>query len=485
MQFVGRQDELSILENCWTSHQAEFLAVYGRRRVGKTFLIRQFFQDKKDTLFFNATGLKDGSIKEQTANFIERIGETFYGGATLEKTTRWREVFKTLTNTIQNQDSSKKIVIFLDEIPWMATPKSNLLQALDYYWNQYWSLNPNIKLIICGSSASWIIRKIIHARGGLHNRITEKICLEPFTLSETKEYLHKQGFRFDHPQIVLLYMVTGGVPFYLSKIKWKSSAMQIIVKLAFVKKAFFLQEFDDLFSSLFKNHETHIKIVTALATHRDGVGETDLLSILGPVGGNNVLKLKELEDAGFIMRFKPLYHKRKGIYYRLIDEYSFFYLKWVKPLRDVLQQKSLDRNEWQALQLTPEWQSWLGYAFEMICYKHLLPIKRTLHLPPLSMASTWRYVPKKNEKARGAQIDLLFDRRDKTISICEIKYSDKPFLISKEYYESLNRKLATFKEQTRTKKQLSVCFISANGLASNAYSDMLVDSVVTIDNLFE
>lgn len=487
MRITGRDEELKILSHLHQSKQAEFLALYGRRRVGKTFLIREFFQDKKDAIFFHVTGLKDGSMLEQIANVLDRIGETFYGGARLAQEASWRDTFKVLNDAIKKQtedNKNKKIIIFIDEIPWMSTPKSKLLQNVDYFWNQYWSVNQKIKLIICGSSASWIINKIINNRGGLHNRITEKICLESFNLRETKNYLEQNGIHLNNNQILQLYMVTGGVPFYLSKIKWKGSAIQIIEKLAFSKKAFFLGEFDNLFSSLFKDYEAHIKIVTMLSKHKDGIGKNKLLGMMGSEGGSGTKRLQELEDAGFIMSFKPLYHKRKGAYYRLIDEYTSFYLKWIAPIKAIPQEKSFDKDDWRAIRSTPEWSSWLGYAFEAVCYKHLIQIKRKLDLPPMSLASTWRYAPKKMSTERGAQIDLLFDRRDDAISICEIKYTEKPFAITKDYYLALNRKLAVFKEQTRTQKQLLISFISANGIVENHYSEEMVNEVVTLDDFF-
>ena len=485
MNILGRGQELKILEHLYQSNQAEFLALYGRRRVGKTFLIREFFKEKKEAVFFSVTGLKDGNMLEQIANTMDRISETFYGGVKLGRESHWRNVFKILNEAVEKQSHHKTIILFIDEMPWMATPKSKLLQNLDYFWNQYWSINPKIKLIICGSSASWIINQIIKSKGGLHNRITEKVYLEPFTLFETKRYLEHRGFNLNNKQILLLYMVTGGVPFYLSKIKWKGSAVQIVEKLAFSKKAFFLDEFDNLFASLFENYREHIKIVRVLSKNRYGIGKTKLLESVGSVGGNSANRLQELEDAGFIMSFKPLYHRRKGTYYRLIDEYTYFYLKWIEPMKATLQEKALDKSDWQAIRLTPEWNSWLGYAFEAVCYKHLVQIKCKLDLPPMSQVSTWRYVPTKGKKERGAQIDLLFDRSDDVINICEIKYSDKPFTITKNDVEVLNRKLAVFKEHTRTQKQLFLSFITTHGLVDNYYASELIHGIVTVDDLFK
>lgn len=380
---------------------------------------------------------------------------------------------------------SNKSIQIATQPPWMATPKSKLLQTLDYYWNQYWSQNNKVKLIVCGSSASWIINNIINNHGGLHNRITESIKLKPFDLHNTKKYLDHQGINLNKKQIMLLYLATGGVPFYLSKIKWNSSAVQIIEKLAFRENAFFLQEFNNLFSSLFDDDEIYIKIVRALAKSRDGIGKTELLELVGSVGSNSAKRLQDLEDAGFIISFKPAYHKRQGIYYRLIDEYTSFYIRWLEPLKQTLQEHSLDKGAWQEMRNSPEWYSWLGYAFESLCYKHLIHIRRALELQPSAVANAWRHVPRKDTVTRGAQIDLLFDRRDDAVTICEIKYSDKPYVITKDYAEKIKQKLTVFEEQTKTSKDLFVAFISAAGLKQNGYAKTLVGSTVSLDDLFK
>lgn len=487
MSLIARDEEIKTLTQLFNSNKPEFLALYGRRRVGKTYLIRQFFKKKKDAIFFNVTGSKKGSIEEQINHFTDQLGEVFYEGANLNRGKNWDETFKALTKAIKNAPKGKKIILFFDELPWMATRNSRLLEALDYYWNQHWSNDKRIKLIICGSSASWIINKIIKNKGGLHNRITRKIYLEPFNLSETKSFLYKNGIKLNNKQILQIFMVTGGVPYYLSQIEKGLSATQNIEKLAFSKKAFLLDEFDNLFSSLFDDGDVHIKIVKIIAKNRYGIGKRKLLEAIGKeaVGSSGSKKLKELEETGFIISFKPLYHKRKGIYYRLVDEFSLFYLKWIDPIVDLLQKKALDHGNWQAMQTTPEWYSWQGYAFEMVCYKHLSEIRKALNVSPTAIASSWRYVPSKRSEQRGAQIDLLFDRKDDSITLCEIKYADEPFVLTKEYVNALKRKIEVFKNVTRTKKQLFLSLISANGLKENYYADDLVSGVATLEDLFK
>lgn len=485
MHLVGRDEEIKILEDLFNSNKPEFLALYGRRRVGKTYLIRQFFQNE-DAIFFNVTGSKDSALTQQIEHFTKQIGKIFFNDLELKISRSWDETFEKLTKAFDQAPANKKIILFFDELPWMATRKSGLLQTLDYYWNQFWSNNPKIKLIICGSAASWIIHKIIKNKGGLYNRITEKIHLEPFDLPGTKQFLDSQGIKLNNKQILFLYMVTGGIPYYLSKVKKGKSATQVIENLAFTKKGFLLDEFDDLFSSLFDDGDIHVQIVKTIAKYRYGIGKRKLLEKIGKfaLGGGGVKKLRELEETGFILSFKPLYHRKKGTYYRLIDEYTLFYLKWIEPIRESLQKQSLDHGNWQALQNTPEWYNWLGYAFESVCYKHISTIRKTLSISPTALASSWRYSPQKGRKNRGAQIDLLFDRKDDAITLCEIKYTEEPFELTKDYVEILNRKIAIFKEQTRTKKQLFLALISANGIKNNYYVEDMVCGVVTLNDFF-
>jgi uncharacterized protein len=488
MHLIGRNEETKALSQLYESDSPEFLALYGRRRIGKTFLIREFFKSKEGCIFFNVTGAKDAPMREQIKHFTSQLSDTFYSGIELKEGKNWDEAFAQLTKTIKEQTpQDKKIVLFFDELPWMSTHRSRLLDMLDYYWNQHWSQDKRIKLIICGSSASWIINKIIHNRGGLHNRVTKEMHLESFNLSQMKHFLHARKIKLNDRQILQLYMVTGGVPFYLTKIEKGLSAAQIIESLAFSKTGFFLEEFDKLFSSLFDNSDDYIALVKLLAKNRYGIGQRKLLEKLGKkaVGGKGKKMLNDLEQTGFIMSFKPLYNIKRGIYYRLTDEYTLFYLKWIEPIKKGFAKTALEPNYWQEIQTTPEWYNWQGYAFESVCYKHLINIRRALHLSPRALPSTWRFIPKPGSQSRGAQIDLLFDRTDDAISLCEIKYTDEPFTLAKDYVDNIMQKIAVFKERTHTKKQIFIAFISANGIKNNYYADEIIDKTVTLTDLFE
>ncbi len=487
MEIVSRHEEVRILQQMLDSDIPEFLALYGRRRVGKTFLIKQFFREQ-DVVFFNVTGSKDGAMTQQIKHFTKRLAEIFFSGIPVAPEKNWDDAFSRLTDALNKQvPKDKKIVLFFDELPWMATKRSQLLQTLDYYWNQYWSDDDRINLIVCGSSASWILNKIIRNKGGLYNRITRKIHLKPFNLPETKVFLNNMGIDLTNKQVLLLYMFLGGIPYYLKRVEKGLTAMQLIENMAFSEDAFLLEEFDNLFGSLFDNEEVYADMVRIIARNRYGIGQQELLNIMGTrvKGGSSAKKLKDLEETGFIKSFTPLYHKKQGIYYRMADEFTLFYLKWIDPIRGTLQESGLDTGNWQEIQNTPEWNNWLGYAFEAVCYKHLRTIRRKLGISSTAVADTWRFVPRKNTKERGAQIDLLFDRRDDAITLCEIKYSEKPYVLTKEYVDTLRRKMTVFQKQTKTKKQLFMTIIAAMGLKNNYYAEDICSGVVTLDDLFK
>ncbi len=482
---AGRIEEKIELLDAFNSEKAEFITLYGRRRIGKTFLIEELF-NAKNCYFFHVTGVQNGKLLEQLSEFAKVIGNTFYKGASIASPISWMMAFEELSKAIANAPQNKKIVLFFDELPWMCTKKSRLLQALDYYWNRHWKNDKRIKLIICGSSASWMIKKIIHNKGGLHNRSTRIILLRPFTLSETKQFFNHSGIKLTHKQIVQFYMFCGGIPFYLAHVKRGKSAAQMIDKMCFQENGILYAEFDKIFDSLFNEANVYKELIRVIARKKMGVGRPyiEKNSKYLSDGGTLTEKLKDLESAGFIKTFKPLGHKRQGVYYRVIDEYCYFYLKWIEPTKHTLIAQERNNQYWSNKVNTPEYYNWMGYAFESICYKHISEIKKALEINAGSHSGTWRYLPKSASKEIGAQIDLLFERKDGVTTICEIKYTEDAYVIDKDYAENLKRKINIYQEQTRTKNQIHLAFISAAGIKENEYSRKLVDGVVVLDDLF-
>lgn len=486
-KIIGRKKEQEILKEIIHSKKAEFVAVYGRRRVGKTFLLTNFI-NSTSCRFFHVTGIQKGSLYEQLEEFAIQLGKTFYQGASITQRKRWRDAFEDLTQAVSKVPKNEKVVLLFDELPWMATPRSRILSALELYWNRYWVFDERLKLIICGSSTSWIIEKIINNRGGLHNRVTNTIQLKPFSLIETKQFLTENNIHLEHRQILDLYTVFGGVPLYWTFIHKGRSAHQCIDGLCFQSSGALIKEFGRLFSSLFEEPKIYVDLIRIIAQHRYGIGQADLIvkSKL-PSGGNTTHRFQQLEEAGFVTSIVPYGHESKGIYYVIDDEYSLFYIHWIEPNMKMIAKKATNKGFWLSLATRPSWKSWQGIAFESICYKHIDQIQLALELPPGSIAGTWRYNPrqKDHKDQEGTQIDLLFDRPDGAITICEIKCSDASFVIDKAYAQVLLNKISIFREQTRTKKQLFLALITTFGLKKTIYSEEIVTNQVTLEDLFK
>jgi AAA+ ATPase superfamily predicted ATPase len=447
--------------------------VYGRRRVGKTYLVKSYLQDR---ISFQYQGIHHVTSSVQLSRFLKAMAAQLNGGKPLAELTDWFDAFNTL-ETLLNRKRSKRIVIFLDEFPWMHAPKSNFLAAFENFWNTWATNKPNVTVIICGSAASWMIKKVVHNKGGLHNRITHKIILPPFNLYETELFLKSRGVHLNHYQIVQLYMAVGGIPQYLEIAKPGKSAAQIIDEACFQKNGFLYDEFNELYHSLFYQADRHIKIIRALAAKPSGLSRNALIDASElHTGGTASNLLDELSAAGFITAYIPLGKKRKDSIYKLTDEFSLFYLKFMEPNR------GMAKGAWQKLSNTPAYTSWSGLAFETLCIKHTAAIERVLGIAQIyTESSSWRSPGK---AAGGAQIDLLIDRRDQCINLCEMKFHNSEFSIDGKYADTLRNRENIFKEQTQTRKQIFHTLITTFGLLPNEHSIGLIDSVVTMDDLF-
>lgn len=477
---VGRKNEQKTLDKIWRSKSPELVAVYGRRRVGKTFLIREFFSSRGR--YFELAGKQETPIDEQLRNFAEAFSKTFYNGISLLPPKTWRDALALLTQELEKTPSQKHL-IFFDELPWLATQKSNFMQALDYFWNTYWSRMSNIKVILCGSAASWMLEHLIHAKGGLHNRITQLMQLQPFNLKEVKEYLQSRKIKLSEKHLLDIYMVMGGIPYYLNYIESGKSAEQNIQDICFSNNGILLTEFQRLFQSLFDASETNLRIIREIARKREGISREDLLSRLKLTSGGTFNKrIGELEAAGFIRGFIPYNHKKKEQHFRVIDEYSTFYLTWIDPLAE----KGFSQtNYWKTCLRSSQWASWSGYAFENVCFKHLAQIMHALELDSIpAEVGNWRFIPKKGTKETGTQIDLLFDRQDQAVTLCEIKFSTNKYLIEKAYAKELQRKIDVFQEKTKTNKQIFLAMVTCLGVKKNLWSEELVTNEATLKDLF-
>ncbi len=471
---IGRKEEQEVLKKALDTQEAEMVAVIGRRRVGKTFLVHAVYENH---LVFEMTGIQNGSLRQQLLNFTDQLSEFAKPRLPLKQPEHWLEAFQMLRAYLKDLPDTKKKVIFFDELPWIATHKSGFLDALGYFWNS-WASRQSLVLVICGSAASWMIQKVVNNRGGLHNRITKRIFLQPFTLFETEQYFSSRDIRFNRYQIVQVYMAMGGIPHYLKEIEPGKSAIQNINKICFSSSGLLKDEFLRLYPSLFANAGMHFSVIRALGERPQGLTRKELLHASKLPNGGGVTKvLEELMHSGFISAFKNFGKKSKEKIYRITDEYSLFYLKFIENMEHE------GPDIWNHLSQTQAYISWSGYAFESICLKHIPQIKKALDIAGIYSVSSAFYQPPSGENP-GFQIDLLIDRKDQVINLFEIKFYNKELSISREYAAALQQKINAFANLSKTKKQLFLVMITAFGVKPNENSLGLVDQVMVMDELF-
>jgi predicted AAA+ superfamily ATPase len=468
---TGRKKELETLKSLLNSNKSEFIAVYGRRRVGKTFLIRSAFNQQ---FTFQVTALANATLSQQLTNFYVAL-QKVYPAIEHSASTDWFSAFQQLIAYIEGKKEDRKI-IFFDELPWFDTQASGFIQALEHFWNSWASARNDIILIVCGSAASWMISKLINNKGGLYNRVTKRIKLAPFSLHECELFLQSKNTVLDRYQIIQLYMAFGGIPFYWDEVMPGKSAAQNINEICFSENGLLRNEFPNLFRSLFNNYHKHEAVINALTQKAKGLTRDEILNSTGlPNAGSTTKILTELEESGFIRKYTPFGKKSRNSLYQLNDFYSLFYQRFIKN------SLSVEQDNWLTYIDSPKYRIWSGYAFEQVCLYHFTQIKQALGISGVQTSvSAWR----SKSKTEGAQIDLVIDRRDQVINLCEMKYSINPFAIDKKYAEELRDKAGIFKSETNTRKSVFLTMITTFGLKSNSYSTGLVQNDLKMDILF-
>ena len=469
---VGRKREIQQLGKILQSNKSEFLAVYGRRRVGKTFLLREFFNYQFD---FQIAGLANAKTTQQLFNFHTALARQS-SLAFKEQPKNWLTAFQRLMDYLETIQSNEKKVVFFDEMPWFDTKGADFVVGLEHFWNSWASNRKDILLIACGSAASWMMNELINNAGGLHNRVTQKIKIEPFNLLETEAMLAQKQCAFERYQIVQLYMALGGIPYYLDAINPELSATQNIQALFFEKTSFLKNEFFNLYRSIFKKHETYEKVVEALSTKLYGLQRQEIVKTSKISSGGTLTKvLANLEESGFITAYVSLDEKNKKTIYRLSDYYTLFYFKFIK---DKIYR---GKDVWLSLIDNPKHRAWEGFTFEQICLDHVFQIKKALGIQGIfSKEATW----KGGTEEQQTQIDFLIDRRDQVINICEVKFTLGKFTIDKSYAEKLRNKISIFKAASKTRKSVFLTFVTTYGVEKNKHANALVQNEVVMDDLF-
>ena len=473
-EIVGRKKEIALLQQIVESEEPEFVAVYGRRRVGKTFLIKQFFKEKF-TFYFS--GSENSTMKTQLENFKNALQRYF--NIVIPTPESWTTAFEMLRQQIERSRKKGRKVIFIDEMPWLATMGSNFIQSFEYWWNTYASSNPDILLIVCGSSTSWMVNKIIKNRGGLHNRVTYQISLQPFSLKECAEYAESRKIKLDNNQLLDYYMLIGGIPYYWRQLDKTLGLPYNIDNLFFKDNASLKDEFNKMYTSLFRNSEKYILLIIALGEKRMGLLREEIVEFSKlPDGGAITKMLEELEQCGFIRSYYAFGKKRKNKIYQLIDLFSLFYLNFI------FDKNNSDENFWTNSFRTPSVNSWRGYAFEQVCLWHIPQIKHKLGISGVSTThSTWRHTDKETKKIT-TQIDLVLDRKDNVINLCEMKYSTGEYEITQGYNNTLRERYALFANKTKTQKTIHTTMITTFGVKRNMYWGN-IQSEIKLDDLLQ
>ncbi len=469
---IGRINEKDILNHCLDSGRPEFVVVYGRRRVGKTFLVKEFFGEK---FSFYATGINNQNTRGQLKAFNVSLVE--YGCTERSIPKDWFEAFMRLKSVLEKDDvrrepSSGRRVVFLDELPWMDTARSDFKSALDYFWNSWGSSQKDLLLIVCGSATSWIINNLLADKGGFYNRITRRIHLAPFTIKECKDLLEQNNIVMTDKQIIDTYMIFGGIPYYLNMLNERFSLAQNVDSLIFDEYGDLHYEFKNLFDSLFKNPGKHNLIIDALSNTKDGMTRVELSKITAIGDGEPLTKaLSELVECGFIRKYRSYTTQKHGCLFQIVDPFILFCLKILREG---------DIKSWQNYIGTPGFYAWRGNAFEILCLNHVNEIKKSLGI---SGVESNEYAWRSKTSKPAAQIDLLIDRKDGIINICEMKYSDKEFVIDADVEADLVHKREVFREEVNPDKALHLTLVSVSGVKDNKYKGV-VSSVITAGDFF-
>lgn len=471
-KIIGRKKECERLDECMNADQAQLVIVYGRRRVGKTYLINEYFENR---FAFKITGSYGQPKEVQLKIFDTSLSRQ--NGVNKLNSKDWFEAFNSLRDYLETLDTNEKQVIFFDEMPWLDTQKSSFLAAFEWFWNDWASTRRNLIFIVCGSATSWMDEKIANNKGGLFNRQTCKLFLKPFSLNEVEEYLQSKNIEWSRYDIVQCYMIMGGIPYYLSLLNSKLSLSQNIDALFFTDRGELSDEFEHLYRTLFTNSASYIKVVESLSKKKGGLTREELLKSTGrQTGGELSVILKNLELSGFIRISNFFNKKKKNALYQLCDYYTSFYFKFIKD------NYGKDEHYWSNAVDNPAKRTWEGLVFEQICRDHVTSIKKKLGISGvLSEESSW-YV-RGDTEIQGAQIDLLISRRDHVTNLCEIKFSTGEYSIDKDYDLKLRNKVEAFRRDTNYKGTIQLVIITTFGLKKNQYSSLIQNQIV-LDDLF-
>ncbi|MFH1831150.1 MAG: ATP-binding protein [Pseudomonadota bacterium] len=412
-KFVGRHNYLKKLENIWNQHKVGLISIYGRRRVGKTELIRVFSRNKAAWIFEAIEGENTASQIKHFLNQLSQFTKEPYLRDLDYKD--WPPVFDLLSNKIKQK---KDLIVAFDELSWMAARKTKLISYIKYYWDKEWKYHPHLLLILCGSVASWMVKNVVRSNA-LYGRISENILLDPLKPFEVAEFIGKKRGKKE----ILEYLLSfGGIPKYLEEMDFNQSIQINIDRTCFSASGFFVDEADKIFYNQFK--ETHIYKQIVRCLSESSLPLKDISQkIKIPSGGGLKRYLDNLISAGIVDSINDIRNFKLGKVprYYMIDELMRFHLQFVSPnISEIKHTHSASRFD----KFTKnKWHPFMGNAFERFCLKHRYLIAQILGFDSKVTACGSLL----NNNRNGFQYDLVYLRSDGVVSLCEIKYlSDKP-----------------------------------------------------------
>ena len=478
---IGREEEIAVLERLYNSKKSEFLAIYGRRRVGKSFLVSEVYGTK---IVFKSVGtyLKDNDRNYETYRRLQL--DHFYDALLLsglgkeeQRPANWREAFLLLRKLLAGIRMRRKVVL-IDELPWLAGPQSSeMIAELGYFWNSWADDQRNIVLVVCGSATSWMLDNVIRDYGGLHGRLTGVIKLKPFTLAECARYYRKNGFRLSQYEMCIGYMALGGVPFYLDKLRNDLTMTENIDAIFFADEKIH-QEYKDVYAGLYASKDRYVDIVKALGARFYGMTQAEIAIHLGiGRGGTLSQMIDNLVESGIIRKYPRYGKQRVEMVYQLKDFFSLFYLRFVEGTQ-------VRTGLWSTMHRTPIYNTWAGNTFELLCIEHLSKIQDTLRIASVDRNYCWKG---ESPNGRGAQIDLLLESKSsRTDYVCEMKFSGSKYAITSDDEENLLNKLDAFAASKMHHKTHSIqlVMVTTMGIAGGEHTS-IVNQAVTLDDLFK
>lgn len=469
--FICRYPEREALARIAGQETPCILIVYGRRRIGKTELLEQTFRERNIIKFEGKEGQPPEVQKQHVLNELAKLfDDPLLAKLQLDS---WLDIFE----LIYRYTKEGEWTVYFEELQWLADYKDEFVSDLKIAWDNNFRHNPKMLLILCGSSPSFMINQVAHSKA-LYNRSQHEMLLEQFLLPEAAEFLKNRSRK----EVMDAYLTIGGVPLYLEKLNDESSVFLSLCQGSFTKKSFFSEEYQRIFISSMGENLNYQKIIEFLSKRRYATRAEILKHLKLTSGGNITVLLDDLELCGFIDKYSPYNVREQSLLVRycIHDPYLQFYNKFIRPIKKEILSGKYEKNPQSAIN-RETYGKWLGYAFERFCRRYDYAIADILRFSAVKYRSGSYFSRSSERESPGYQIDLLFDRDDQVITVCEIKYSINK--ISRSVIQDVEQKISLL--DNPKKKSIHRVLITTNDAEDSIEAEGYFDRIITLDDLFE